>query len=112
LKARQVVLQYILAFRSLSPDIDLAHFDFLHPRNKDKVKWDGVEPESVLSYQRLLRVVPDEQVVERMLGVGLRSSHQFANYTEQNFIREYKEDFGGDEQLLSKIHRRAVLNRS
>lgn len=117
-------------FNELNPEIDILHFDFLDPKNKEKARWDGLDKEAtrnaLMQYQRLLRIIPDEAAGSKLLEQGYSSAQSLASklleqgYTsaqaiasrpEQQFVKQLSGGFDGDEELLRNIHRKAVLTK-
>lgn len=102
-------------FHELNPQVDMLHFDFLNPKNKGKVNWNGIDEaatrHTLMQYQRLLRVAPDASVASTLLNRGFTSAQAIAARPEQLFVADLRDAFNGDETLLRDIHRRSVLTK-
>lgn len=101
-------------FQANNPNLDLRSFDFIDPRPEARLDWSGYSEEDrqvLMTYQRLLRLVDDPSLAERLLAQGLRSAHHIARLPERQFITRYGADLGLDEADLRRLHRLAVQTK-
>ncbi len=107
----------LAAFYDSNPQFQVQTFDFNNPASLNQIAWDSLDQEEILallkSYQRLLKLHPDEQAADLLLARGFTSAHQIAQLPEQRFAREMRTDLNAVDaesdgaRLALSIHRNA-----
>ncbi|MBL6448467.1 hypothetical protein JMN32_19295 [Fulvivirga sp. 29W222] len=101
------------SFYKSNGSFDILSFDF---HAKDQVSQlnlkDIKDTEAFINQlkvrQRLLRLSPDEDIIEKLIEKGWTSAHKIAHYSEDNFVRLVKEYINTDDELVRNIHKRAT----
>lgn len=100
------------AFFEQNPDADILHASLFRRETLDALKWDGLNRDEMLgelrTYQRLMRLWPDEDTADQLRSKGLHSAHHIAAMTEDRFAAEWAPSMSGGEESARLVHRRAV----
>jgi len=100
------------SFFTSNPDFNLLKHDFIDPRLRSEVDWTGYDEEEarpeLMTYQRLLRLHKQTEVVEKLKSHGLLSAHHITQSTEDSFVNAYLDKLGLPEDELRQMHRRAM----
>ena len=77
---------------------------------KDKKNLNNV----LKAYQRLLRIVPDQDsdLIMDLLKVNIHSATQITGFTKRDFIKKHKKIFKGKEEIGNQLYDNALKKRS
>ncbi len=70
-------------------------------------KVSGETIEELKQYQRLLRIYPDEQIAEKLIGLKLDSAHKITSVSEHEFKRLFTDQFNSTQEEAIKVYRKA-----
>ena len=100
--------QSLAAVQRQFPDFDLATFDFYDPASLKRVGLFSTnghaksETDAIVKHleglkgpQRLVRVVGDRAIADKLLKRNLGSARQIAALAEHQFVRDHADVFGG-----------------
>lgn len=97
------------SFYRENPGFDILNFGF-HDKNavqKLKIPKGGPSVETLKTYQRLMRLSPDEQVAAKLMDQGIVSAHHIAAMHEDEFIDTYREKLGLSTGQMEELYNRA-----
>lgn len=110
----------LAAVREHIPDFDLLSFDFYDPASLKRVgafssngqaeAFRGLREslERLKAPQRLMRVVNDREIADKLIARNLGSARQIATLAEHQFVRDHANVFDGSQERARKAYRRAV----
>ncbi len=103
-------------FYKRNPDFDILRANLMDDREMAALQWSAKSRSSLLdglrSYQRLLRVHPDEATAQILLDAGYDSAHRIAATPEHSFIALNTQRFNDDKEFTRRIHRQAVNRKA
>jgi len=95
-----------------NPDFDILHFDFHNDEVVSQLKLKGQRKigniETLKTYQRLLRINPNEEVAEKLISQGIISAQHIAAMPEKEFVKRYKGLLGIGDDELDKLYQKAL----
>ncbi|HEY9257965.1 Tc toxin subunit A, partial [Chitinophaga sp.] len=101
----------LASFYTTNPDFDIHSFNFIDERNLSSLKLsEGKEKETVATlkaYQRLLRLHPDQDVVEALLDNELDSARKITSYSQSHFTKKYGAKLPGGNKTARKVYQQA-----
>ncbi len=99
-------------FFEQNPNVDVLNHSLLRRETLDALNWEGLNQEDTLdslrTYQRLLRLSPDESVATQLHNEGLHSAHHIAAMSEDRFAATWSARLDGGDSAARLLHRRAV----
>jgi len=101
------------SFYKMNPDFDILKFNFLDTESVEslsaKGKLKGDDLKKMMSYQRVLRLYPDQKVADELLSDQLDSSIKITNIGQTVFVKIYAGRFGnGGADIASKLYASAL----
>lgn len=103
-------------FLHANPDMDFATLDLLTTDGDLGLEWAGLDPESdraaLQTWQRLLEIHPDFDVVQKLADHGLESANHVARIPRKRFAALHAAGLGLDEGEALRLHRRATRIRN
>jgi hypothetical protein len=109
------ILDAILAS---NPDFDILNADLFHKPTLGALQMNAEAEDSahtldvLRTYQRVLRIYPNEDLADTLLEQGFDSAHTIAAIPEHRFVREYSERLNVNTSVVKDIHSRAVAIRA
>ena len=107
-------------FLRQNKSIDWNTVNFVNEAQVEALNWKGLENDQktvlkeVKAYQRLVRVLGenDPKLIKELLKKNIHSAIQVAAIPKQEFKKKYASVFKKDEEVMEKVHKKAVAIRS
>jgi len=103
-------------FYKANSDFDILNFDFLDPSSVKELKGSKTMIQNslpfLMTYQRLLRIEPNENIANQLLSRGLTSAHHIAGMPRHRFLKHHLDIFEGSVEKALEVHTKAVKVRA
>jgi hypothetical protein len=103
-------------FYKSNSDFDILNFDFLNPSSVKGLKGSKEMIQNslpfLMTFQRLLRIEPNEDIADQLLSRGLTSAHHIASMPRHRFLKQHLDIFEGSVEKALEVHTKAVKIRA